>query len=159
MKTLHVHLAVRDLQESLRFYTALFAAEPAVVKTDYAKWKLQDPRVNFAISQRGAEPGLDHLGIQVESDAELAQMNQRLQAAALPVTSQIGGSCCYVQADKHWTADPQGIAWESFHSLKDVPTFNGVDEPANDTQTAACCAGQSCGPQPAETDTDRACCA
>lgn len=159
MKKLHVHLSVRDLEESVRFYSSLFATEPTILKTDYAKWKLDDPQVNFAISHRGAELGLDHLGIQVESESELDEMNTRLGSAELPITSQIGGTCCYVESNKHWTVDPQGIAWESFHSLKDAPTFNGAEEQASDTDDASCCVAQSCGPQKEQADDSKACCA
>lgn len=136
MKRLHVHVSVTDLAESIRFYNALFSAEPTVVKPDYAKWMLDDPRVNFAISQRAQHVGLDHLGIQVESDAELSEMNARLEAAALPVAEQIGTACCYAKSDKYWTVDPQGIAWESFHTLDNVPTFGTA--PAGEGQSACC---------------------
>ena len=135
MKRLHVHLGVADLETSIRFYSSLCAAAPTVVKDDYAKWMLDDPRVNFAISTRSGKTGLDHLGIQAENAAELAEMNQRLDAAQLPKQSQMGTTCCYARSDKHWTLDPQGIAWESYHTLDSVPTF-GANEAAN----SACCA-------------------
>lgn len=159
MKRFHVHLAVANLEESIRFYSSLFATEPAVLKSDYAKWMLDEPRVNFAISRRGAQPGLDHLGIQVESETELEEMNARLQSAELPVASQTGETCCYVKSNKHWTVDPQGIAWESFHSLADAPTFNGKQQAANDAADTVCCAGQSCGAPATESQQDQACCA
>lgn len=159
MKKLHVHIAVRDLEESVRFYSALFATGPSVLKSDYAKWKLDNPQVNFAISHRSAVPGLDHLGIQVESEGELAEMNNRLESASLPVASQIGQTCCYVESNKHWTTDPQGIAWESFHSLNDTPTFNGADDAANDDQESACCVGESCGTQQVQAEKSQPCCA
>ncbi len=159
MKRLHVHVAVADLKESIRFYSALFASEPAVVKHDYAKWMLDDPRVNFAISLRDRKPGLDHLGIQVESGDELAEMNERLTRAALPVQSQVGTTCCYAKSDKHWTVDPQGIAWESFRSLGAVPIY-GQDTPDSEHTALACCAGETCGAQPdARAETRSACCA
>ncbi len=107
MKRFHVHVSVANLADSIRFYSALFAAEPTVVKEDYAKWMLEDPRVNFAISQRGAAPGLDHLGVQTEDDAELAEMRARLDHAALPVDAQIGAACCYARSDKYWSVDPR----------------------------------------------------
>lgn len=161
MKRLHVHIAVADLQDSIRFYSALFAAEPAVLKPDYAKWSLDDPRLNFAISLRGRKPGLDHLGIEVESGDELAEMNQRLTHAALPVTSQVGTTCCYAKSDKHWTVDPQGIPWESFHSLSNVPLYGQDPAPAGATGSA-CCGDESCGTQPqqseARTERRSACC-
>jgi catechol 2,3-dioxygenase-like lactoylglutathione lyase family enzyme len=143
MKRFHVHVAVADLADSIRFYTALFAAQPAVVKSDYAKWMLDDPRVNFAISQRGATPGLDHLGVQVESEVELAEMHERLQGAALPLDEQIGTACCYVRSDKYWTVDPQGIAWESYHTLTDIPVFgesHNTPGGESDDEASACCA-------------------
>ena len=116
MKRFHVHVGVRDLQQSIRFYSAMFAAAPAVSKPDYAKWMLDDPRVNFAISTRASKAGLDHLGIQAEDDAELEELGSRLAQADVSLVPQKGASCCYAKSDKYWTLDPQGIAWESFHS-------------------------------------------
>jgi catechol 2,3-dioxygenase-like lactoylglutathione lyase family enzyme len=140
MKRLHVHVAVADLEESVRFYRALFAAEPTVRKHDYAKWMLDDPRVNFAISARGRRAGLDHLGIQVESDDELGELRGRLDAAALPAVAQEQAACCYARSNKHWTVDPQGLAWETFHSLEVIPMFGGDDVPsATDAQASSCC--------------------
>jgi hypothetical protein len=128
---------VHDLQQSIRFYSALFAAEPAVKKDDYAKWMLDDPRVNFAISTRSGKAGLDHLGIQAENAAELEDLGSRLAQADVAVTAQKGASCCYAKSDKYWTLDPQGIAWESFHSLDSVPMYGeNTKQPAK----AACCA-------------------
>lgn len=140
MKRLHVHVAVADLAESIRFYSALFAAEPSVSKSDYAKWMLDDPRVNFAISQRGAAPGLDHLGIQVESADELAEMQTRLDALDTPQVTQTDAACCYARSDKHWVNDPQGIAWESFHTLESVPVFGLEPKPDAAAPASACCA-------------------
>jgi hypothetical protein len=142
MKRFHIHVAVADLTASIRFYSALFAAEPTVVKSDYAKWMLEDPRVNFAISQRGATPGLDHLGVQVENEAELAEMHSRLEGAALPVDAQIGTACCYAKSNKYWTVDPQGVAWESYHSLNDIPVFGEsriAQTSAPASEVATCC--------------------
>ena len=136
MKRLHVHVAVHDLQQSIRFYSALFAAQPTVKKHDYAKWMLEDPRVNFAISTRSAKAGLDHLGIQAESDDELEEIGSRLARADVAVTPQKGASCCYAKSDKYWTVDPQGIAWESFHTLDSVPLY-GKD--TGELARAACC--------------------
>jgi catechol 2,3-dioxygenase-like lactoylglutathione lyase family enzyme len=136
VKRLHVHVAVHDLQQSIRFYSALFAAEPAVKKDDYAKWMLDDPRVNFAISARSSKAGLDHLGIQAENAAELEDLGSRLAQADVAITAQKGASCCYAKSDKYWTIDPQGIAWESFHTLDSVPMYgNETREPAK----TACC--------------------
>ena len=123
MKRLHVHVAVHDLTQSIRFYSALFAAQPAVTKDDYAKWMLDDPRVNFAISTRGGKTGLDHLGIQAENGAELEEIGSRLAQADVSTLEQKGASCCYAKSDKYWTVDPQGIAWESFHTLDSVPVY------------------------------------
>jgi catechol 2,3-dioxygenase-like lactoylglutathione lyase family enzyme len=143
MKRLHVHVAVHDLQQSIRFYSALFAAEPAVKKDDYAKWMLEDPRVNFAISTRGGRAGLDHLGIQAENGAELEDIGSRLAQADVATTAQKGASCCYAKSDKYWTIDPQGIAWESFHTLDSVPMY-GQDTRSRAVEIesagkAACC--------------------
>jgi catechol 2,3-dioxygenase-like lactoylglutathione lyase family enzyme len=142
MKRLHVHVAVHDIPQSIRFYSALFAAQPAVTKDDYAKWMLDDPRVNFAISKRGAKTGLDHLGIQAENEAELEAIGSRLAQADVSTLEQKGASCCYAKSDKYWTLDPQGIAWESFHTLGTVPVY-GEDGRGNAAQPAtksACCA-------------------
>jgi catechol 2,3-dioxygenase-like lactoylglutathione lyase family enzyme len=143
MKRLHVHVAVHDLQQSIRFYSALFAAEPAVKKDDYAKWMLDDPRVNFAISTRGGKAGLDHLGIQAENGAELEDLGSRLAQADVAITAQKGASCCYAKSDKYWTIDPQGIAWESFHTLDSVPMYGQVTRPQaaelKNAGQAACC--------------------
>lgn len=153
MKRLHVHISVDNLADSIQFYAGMFAAEPTVLRSDYAKWKLEDPCMNFAISQRGAKAGLDHLGIQVESDSELFEMQARLDALQPGVEKEEGVQCCYAQSDKYWVTDPSGIAWETFHSLTDIPVFGGstsatparkpIDIPVtqSNSQTAtACCA-------------------
>ena len=114
MKRLHIHMAVENLPRSIGFYSALFAAEPAVVKADYAKWMLEDPRVNFAISTRGRQPGLDHLGIQVENTDELGEVHARLHKAGGDVIEQGATACCYAKSEKSWIDDPAGIAWEAF---------------------------------------------
>ena len=139
MKRFHVHVAVHDLQQSIRFYSSLFGAPPSVTKTDYAKWMLDDPRVNFAISTRGAEPGIDHLGLQAESGMELEEIGSRLAQADVSLLPQKGAACCYAKSDKYWTIDPQGIAWESFHTLDAVPVY-GADSraPAADEKHACC---------------------
>lgn len=138
MKRMHVHVAVSDLGQSIGFYSKLFDAQPSVVKPDYAKWMLEDPRVNFSISARGVRPGLDHLGIQVESDAELQVMHDRLDSAGEAMLSQEATTCCYARSDKHWVTDPQGLAWETFHTLGTAPTF-GTGREAGTTK-ATCCA-------------------
>ena len=128
MKRLHIHVSVDELATSVRFYNALFGAEPTVLKHDYAKWMLDDPRVNFAISQRGAPAGLDHLGIQAENGDELAELKQRIDAAGMAALTEEGATCCYARSDKHWVQDPSGIAWETYHTLDSAPTYN--DAPA-----------------------------
>ncbi|MGC8507668.1 MAG: ArsI/CadI family heavy metal resistance metalloenzyme [Thiomonas sp.] len=133
MKRFHVHLSVPALDDAIRFYSTLFAAEPTVRKPDYAKWMLDDPRVNFAISQRGAAPGLNHLGIQVESDAELYDMQQRVEATEAEAIAELGTACCYARSDKYWVNDPVGIAWETYHTLDTIPMFN------ESPQGAGCC--------------------
>lgn len=138
MKRLHIHLAVDDLAKNIDFYSALFQSAPSVREADYAKWLLDDPRVNFAISSRGRQPGLDHLGIQVESGAELEAVQQNLAAAELPVAAQKQANCCYAQSDKYWTVDPQGIAWEAFHSLQTIPLF-GDDQVVQLAPTSSYC--------------------
>jgi len=140
MKRLHVHVGVHDLEQSIRFYSALFAAQPAVKKDDYAKWMLDDPRVNFAISTRGKKGGLDHLGIQAENSDELEEIGSRLAQADVSVLPQKDASCCYAKSDKYWTIDPQGIPWESFHTLESVPVV-GAETRIQATETKkACCA-------------------
>jgi len=114
MKRLHVHVSVDDLAGSIRFYSALFGSEPTVAKPDYAKWMLDDPRVNFAISSRGGQAGVDHLGIEVETPEELKDVYGRLQQAERPVLEEGATTCCYAKSEKAWTSDPQGILWESF---------------------------------------------
>jgi catechol 2,3-dioxygenase-like lactoylglutathione lyase family enzyme len=140
MKRLHVHVAVHDIKQSVRFYSALFAAQPTVLKDDYAKWMLEDPRVNFAISARGAKTGLDHLGIQAENGEELEDIGARLAQADVSTTQQAGASCCYAKSDKYWTIDPQGVAWESFHTLDSVPMFGEDTRSRAEPAKAACCA-------------------
>lgn len=125
MKRFHVHLGVVDVAVSIPFYSALFGAEPTIVKPDYAKWMLEDPRVNFAISSRAAS-GLDHLGIQAESDEELAVLSARMKAADRPVLDQGEAACCYAQSKKAWTEDPAGIAWEAFHTTGEITSY-GTD--------------------------------
>jgi len=144
MKRFHVHVAVHDLEQSIRFYSALFGAEPAVKKDDYAKWMLEDPRVNFAISNGHARQGVDHLGLQAETGDELEEIGSRLAQADVATRAQKNASCCYARSDKYWTTDPQGVAWESFHTLDSVPMY-GSDSRANATKTSARPAGACCG--------------
>ena len=122
MRRFHVHISVENLEQSVLFYSNLFG-RPMVQQADYAKWMIDDPRINFAISTRGHETGLNHLGIQVESDDELRGMRDQLAAADAGMVSEQGASCCYAKSDKYWITDPQGIAWETFHSLSAIPMF------------------------------------
>ncbi|MBX9826498.1 MAG: VOC family protein [Xanthobacteraceae bacterium] len=158
MKRLHVHVAVDDLAHAIGFYSALFAAKPAVAKPDYAKWMLDDPRVNFAISTRGRTPGLDHLGIQVESEGELREVYARLRQAGGPVIEQGQTTCCYAKSEKSWIDDPAGIAWETFYTTGESTTYGDgsgerVARIAHERQSA-CCAPQPAAEQPASA----ACC-
>lgn len=143
MKRLHLHIAVDDLTRSIGFYSTLFGAQPAVVKDDYAKWMLEDPRVNLAISQRSRAAGIDHVGVQAETAAELAEMAARLKAAGENTFDQEATTCCYAKSDKSWVMDPSGVRWETFHTLGDATTY-GEDEPvaeiaATPAPRAACC--------------------
>ena len=138
MKRFHVHVGVHDLKQSVRFYSALFAAEPAVLKDDYAKWQLEDPRINFAISTRPGKAGIDHLGMQAENGDELEEIGSRLAQADVSIAAQKGASCCYAKSDKYWAIDPQGVAWESFHTLDSAPTY-GQDARKQPEKTAAAC--------------------
>ena len=134
MKRFHVHVAVPDLSAGVRFYSTLFGAEPAVRKDDYAKWMLEDPRINFAISQRAAKVGVNHLGFQVDTASELESLHENLEAADRAVVAEKGVNCCYARSDKYWITDPAGIAWESFHSLGTIPMFSGAAvEPNGET--------------------------
>lgn len=137
MKRFHVHAHVEDLQASIAFYSTMFGAAPTRTESDYAKWMLDDPRINFAISTRGGKPGVDHLGIQTDSEQELAELKARAQAADLALLDEGETSCCYARSEKHWVTDPQGIAWEHFHTLNDIPVFS---EAAAADENSACCA-------------------
>ena len=137
MKRFHIHVAVENLEASIGFYSALFGAQPTKRKPDYAKWMLDDPRVNFAISARGAKPGVDHLGIQVESPEELAALREQVTKAGLAVSQEGETTCCYAQSDKSWLQDPTGIAWETYQTMADAELFH-QREPAS----GVCCAPQ-----------------
>jgi catechol 2,3-dioxygenase-like lactoylglutathione lyase family enzyme len=161
MKRFHVHVGVTDLAQSIRFYTGLFGAEPTVRKDDYAKWMIEDPRVNFAISQRAGRVGVNHLGLQADSADELADIREHFAAAGVGVHDELDANCCYAQSDKHWIADPQGVAWEGFHTRGEIRFFDGnAGEATSSCGTAAsgCCAPA----QPADataTAVRGACCA
>ncbi|MBA4758658.1 ArsI/CadI family heavy metal resistance metalloenzyme [Sphingosinicella sp.] len=146
MKRLHVHVAVSDLEASTRFYSALFAAEPSVVKADYAKWMLDDPRVNFAISAHdGAAPGLSHLGIQVENADELAEVYGRLQKADRPVLDEGATTCCYAKSTKSWISDPQDIVWETFLTTGDAVDYGTGPELSRIAADPAATGQRCCG--------------
>lgn len=138
MKRFHVHAHVADLQASVAFYSKLFAAEPARLESDYAKWMLDDPRINFAISTRGGTPGVDHLGIQTDDAAELDELRARARAADMTLLDEGETTCCYARSEKHWVADPQGIAWEHFHTLDSIPVFSETAKTGS--EASACCA-------------------
>lgn len=142
MKRFHVHAHVEDLQASVAFYEKLFGAAPTRLESDYAKWMLDDPRINFAISTRGGKPGVDHLGIQADTPEELAALKARAQAADAQLLDIGATSCCYAQSDKHWVTDPQGIAWEHFQTLADIPTFSARQATAPQA-ASACCPGDA----------------
>ena len=135
MKRFHVHVAVDDLDANVRFYSNVFGMPPTVLKPDYAKWMVDDPRVNFAISKRGLKPGVDHLGMQVESEAELTELREQVAAAEITALDQTNTVCCYARSDKYWITDPQGIAWETFHTLDSVPVYG---ESSRAQQTVCC---------------------
>lgn len=137
MKRFHVHAHVEDLPASIAFYSKLFAAEPSRIESDYAKWMLEDPRINFAISTRGGTPGVDHLGFQTDTAEELVELKARAQAADMALLDEGATSCCYARSEKHWITDPQGIAWEHFHTLGNIPVFG---EPKTAGDAGACCA-------------------
>ena len=167
MKRFHVHVGVEDLERSIRFYSGLFGAPPTVRKDDYAKWMIDDPRVNFAISRRGGRVGVNHLGVQADSATELADIRARFSAAdAASVADEPGANCCYARSDKHWVTDPQGVAWEGYHTLGDVQYFDGdapsasarCATPSASAAVAACCAAAAPGAAPAAAPAAKACC-
>jgi predicted enzyme related to lactoylglutathione lyase len=138
MKRFHVHAHVEDLKTSVAFYSKLFASEPTRLESDYAKWMIEDPRINFAISTRGGKPGVDHLGFQTDSNEELVELKERAQAADMAVLDEGETTCCYARSEKHWVTDPQGIAWEHFHTLDSTPTFSQASAEAPQ-EAVACC--------------------
>ncbi len=154
MKRFHVHVSVPDIDRSVGFYSALFGAEPAVTRPDYAKWMLEDPRVNFAISTRGAGEGVNHLGFQVDSEDELALLRTQAQSAGLALIDEAGANCCYAHANKHWLADPAKVAWEVFHTLGEIEVY-GKDRPDVAAPEAA---GVCCPTKGAAATKPAACC-
>ncbi|HET9835871.1 MAG TPA: ArsI/CadI family heavy metal resistance metalloenzyme [Rhodanobacteraceae bacterium] len=157
MKRFHVHVNVADLDASIGFYSTLFGSAPSVRKPDYAKWMLDDPRVNFAISQRGLAGGVDHLGLQAEDGVELEEIGARLIAADQVALAEKGTTCCYAHSDKFWAEDPQGVRWETFHTHGEATTYSTPGHQAEadagaccgraavSADAAACCATGSCG--------------
>ncbi|GHF31231.1 glyoxalase [Kordiimonas sediminis] len=139
MKRLHVNISVENLEASIAFYKTLFATVPTVVKEDYAKWMLDDPRVNFAITSRGAKAGLDHLGIQVETDDELTEVYSRLKAADRPMIEEGETTCCYAQSRKNWIVDPDGLSWETFLTVGESPVYGSDDRLTVEGESSACC--------------------
>lgn len=124
MKRMHIHVGVENLDQSIRFYNALFGASPAKTKSDYAKWMLNDPRINFAISTRAGTKGVDHLGLQVDDESEMAALRERLKDAEMSVFDEGETTCCYARSDKAWVQDPSGVAWEAFQTMEDVQLFS-----------------------------------
>lgn len=156
MKRMHIHIAVNEMADSIAFYSTIFGEIPTVERDDYAKWEVDEPAINFAISNRGHTSGINHLGIQVESEAELKEIADRLDEAEITSSTQQGASCCYAHSNKHWAMDPQGIAWESFHTLGDIAIF-GEDTKSdnNEHESSACCIPLS---QSDADNKDAACC-
>jgi catechol 2,3-dioxygenase-like lactoylglutathione lyase family enzyme len=161
MKRLHVHVSVDDLAQSIRFYSTLFAAEPTVVKDDYAKWMLDDPRVNFAISSfPGRTAGVSHLGIQAEDETELGEVYERLARAERPIVEAKGTTCCYAKSHKQWIADPQGVPWETFFTYGEATVYGegSLTKLEEASERAVCCEPSFAEPAP-EPATAEACCA
>jgi catechol 2,3-dioxygenase-like lactoylglutathione lyase family enzyme len=159
MKRFHVHVAVANLAASVRFYTDLFGARPTVERSDYAKWMLEDPRVNFAISSRGHKPGINHLGLQAEDAAELAELGTRAtDAAGSAVLKETGAECCYAKSDKYWVLDPQGLPWEHFHTLGGVPLFGEDSMTVQAGGEEKCCIPLYQGKSSAGSASSGACC-
>ncbi|MGZ8522007.1 MAG: ArsI/CadI family heavy metal resistance metalloenzyme [Candidatus Binatia bacterium] len=153
MKRFHVHVSVDDLEANVKFYSTVFGTRPTVVKSDYAKWMVDDPRINFAISKRGGAAGIDHLGVQVDSDQELTALREQVAGAQIAALDQPNSACCYARSDKYWTTDPQGIAWETFHTLESIPVYGDTDR----SHKSACCdAAPAVEAAPSKTS---ACCA
>lgn len=154
MKRMHINVAVGDLDQSVQFYSALFAAQPTVVKHDYAKWMLDDPRVNFAITTRGDRKGIDHLGIQVENPDELQEVYGRLKTAGRPLLEQGETTCCYAKSEKTWVHDPEGIAWETFLTTGESPVYGEDVDTAEVAAPSACCSPSPAAERPMKS----ACC-
>ena len=154
MKRFHIHVSVENLQQSIQFYSTLFGVSPAKIEADYAKWMLEDPRLNFAISTRDLARGVNHVGVQVDTAEELAEVEGKLRRASAAVLPETGMTCCYALSDKYWVLDPQGLAWEVFHTREDAPIY-GEHKPVAEIfeETASFC----CGPK-AQTEATPGCC-
>lgn len=139
MKRMHINVGVENIEQSIKFYNALFGAEPAKTKSDYAKWMLEDPRINFAISSRTTTKGVDHLGLQVEEDGELEELRERLRDADMSLFDEGEAVCCYARSEKSWAKDPSGVTWEAFKTMDDVQLFSETDS----AQAHSCCAPES----------------
>jgi hypothetical protein len=150
VKRMHLHVNVPDLTHSIAFYNTLFGAAPTVVKDDYAKWMLEDPKVNFAISQRARTSGVDHIGIQVDSADELGELADRLKVAGTDTFDQEATTCCYAESDKSWVNDPAGVRWETFFTFGESTSY-GEDEALPTPPASACCG-------PAAKPPAQACC-
>lgn len=155
MKRMHIHVGVDNIDQSIKFYSALFGAEPVKTKADYAKWMLDDPSVNFAISNRSGKVGIDHLGLQVEQENELSDLRERLQHADMSIVDEGETVCCYARSDKSWVEDPNGIAWEAYQTMEDVQVFSHSELTESANEEDACCAptATSCSPATQETQT------
>ena len=151
MKRFHIHVGVKNLEKSVQFYSTLFGQKPTKLKEDYAKWMLEDPRLNFAISTRSHEEGVDHLGIQVENDGELVEITERLKNADLGVYDEGETTCCYAESKKAWVQDPSGLAWEAYQNMGDADVFSTKEE--GDDDEGACC-----GPDEDESESKNSCC-
>lgn len=157
MKRMHIHVGVESLDQSIKFYSALFGTQPVKTRTDYAKWMLDDPRINFAISTRAGKAGVDHLGLQVDEEVELQELRERLTSADMSVFDEGETVCCYARSDKSWVEDPSGIAWEAYKTMEDVQLFSASTE----SDGGACCTSETKGQpdccEPSERTTG--CCA
>lgn len=161
MKRFHVHVAVKDLESSIRFYSAMFGADPTVTKSDYAKWMIDDPRINFAISERGMRAGVNHLGLQVDSDDELELLRAQAERASLVTAAESNVACCYARGNKYWYTDPQGVAWETYHTLEQVDFFGAKTserEKSKASLEAGCCGPVSATSSSSALQTPSACC-
>jgi catechol 2,3-dioxygenase-like lactoylglutathione lyase family enzyme len=139
MKRMHVHVGVENLEDSVRFYSALFGAQPVKLKSDYAKWMLDDPHLNFAVSTRSGKIGVDHMGLQVDDAAELGELRDQMSAANISTHSDGETTCCYARSEKSWVEDPNGIAWEAYHTMEDAQIYGSSRSDSDPVSDTACC--------------------